>query len=65
MTFLQPLHKSLRMMIGVNINTNDIFTATLYQPKNDDRSKHMSANDILTSALYQPKTDDRKKKKYQ
>ncbi len=47
------------------MNTNGIFTATSYQPKNDDISKHMNTNNIFTSASYQPKNDDRSKHEYQ
>ena len=65
MTSLQPLHTSLEMMTGANMNTNDIFTATIYQPKNDDRSKHIITNDVFILASYQPKNDDRSKHEYQ
>ena len=59
MTSLQPFHTSLEMMTGANMNTNDIFTATSYQPKNDDRSKPMNTNDIFTVVSHQPKNDGR------
>ena len=53
------------MMTGANMNTNDIFTVTSYQPKNDERSKHMNTNDIFVSVSYQPKNDDMSRHEYQ